>query len=682
MKTLRITHVIVILCIIYLPIHAQKMPIKFGEVDMADLQMTKYDADPDAEAVVLCDYGQLNFRFNQTDGQWLQELKRTCRIKILTTDGYDFATISKSLYGKGERKEELNQLKGFTYNLENGKLIKSKLEKENIFEEKTSEYYTSMKFTLPNVKEGSVIEFTYVISSNMWTILDSWYFQRSIPIRWSEYYVSIPDYFTYMKNSTGFGSFSQFETNSKAAAITWTEVQRSNMTLNGGSGGGISSGKVDYTENTMHWIAKDVPALRDESFVGNYRNYFLGVDFQLSSFKHFNGTIENVLGNWNEVVKELTESEDFGPNMNKKGFYKDVTDAIMAKYTEPTDRMAAVYSFVSSNTKWNEKSWFIPSQNIKKTYDEKSGNCADINALLVSMLRAVDLVAAPVILSTVENGKVHPTYPILDKYNYLIAKVTLGAGYVLLDATEDDLPVGLLPMRCLNQVGYTISEDRPGWVDIVPQKSLEKATMCVMKVNEEGQMTGSVSYKLSGYEAVNIREILERDGTDKFKENFTSSHPEWTISSLDIDAPEAASEPVKEIIKTDLSNAAQSAGNIIYINPILCDKIEENPLKQEKREMPIEFIVPIKQSYMLNLTIPEGYVVDELPQSVNMVIPDKTAQLKYVVKAVGNNIQLIMNWEISESFYAPTKFPDLKEFYATLVAKQNEQIVLKKASAN
>jgi len=679
MKTLRIAHSIVILCLIYLPIHAQKMPIKFGEVDMADLQMTKYDADPDAEAVVLCDYGQLNFRFDQTNGQWLQELKRICRIKILTKDGYDFASYSKSLYNSGRLKEELEQLKGFTYNLENGKLVKSKLEKENIFEEKTSDRYTSMKFTLPNVKEGSVIEFTYVISSNTWTILDSWYFQRSIPIRWSEYYVTIPEYFTYMKNSSGFGSFSQYETNSKAAAITWTEINRGDLA---GRGGGISSDKINYTENIMHWIAKDVPALRDESFVGNYRNYFLGVDFQLSSFKHFDGKVENVLGNWNEVVNELTENENFGPNMKEKGFYKDVTDAIMTKYTEPTERMAAVYSFVSSHTKWNEKRSFLPSQNIKKTYDERTGNCADINALLVSMLQAVDLDAAPVILSTIDNGKVHPTYPILDKYNYLIAKVTLGNGYILLDATENDLPVGLLPMRCLNLMGYTISTDRPGWVDIVPQNGMEKAAMCVMKLNEDGQMTGSISYKLSGYEGVSIREKLQRDGVDKFKENFTGSHPDWTISGLDIDAPEAVTEPVKEVIKTDMSNAAQSAGNIIYINPILCDKMEENPLKQEKRELPIEFIVPIKQSYMLNLTIPEGYVVDELPQSVTMTIPDKTAQLKYVVKAVGTNIQLILNWQISESFYSPDKFPDLKEFYAMLVAKQNEQIVLKKASAN
>ena len=680
MNIQRITYSFLFLCLTYLPTYAQKMPIKFGEVDMEDLQMSKYDADPDAEAVVLCDFGTLNFRFDINEGQWLQEMKRTCRIKILTKDGYDFATVSKSLYNKGNNlKEELTQLKGFTYNMENGKLIKSKLEKENIFEEKTSEYYTSTKFTLPNVKEGSVIEFTYMISSNLITILDSWYFQRSIPIRWSEYYVTIPDYFTYMKNSAGFGSFFKYETSSKAGSITWTEIRRGDM---GGRGGGISSDKINYTENISHWIAKDVPALRDESFVGNYRNYFLGIDFQLSSFKHFDGRIENVLGNWNEVVKELTDNENFGPNMKEKGFYKEVIDAIMSKYSTPEERMAAVYSFVSSNTKWNDRNSFIPSQNIKKTYDERTGNCADINALLVSMLRSVGLDAAPVILSTIDNGKVHPTYPILDKYNYLIAKVSMGSGYILLDATEKNLPAGLLPMRCLNQIGYTISEVRPGWVDIIPQKGLEKATMCVMTIKEDGQMSGSVSYKYSGYENVNIRKNLERDGADKYKENFTSTHTDWAISTIEIDAPESTIEPVKKTIKTDMNNAAQSAGNIIYINPILCDKMEENPLKQEKREMPIEFIVPIKQSYMLNLTIPQGYVVDELPQSVTMIIPDKTAQLKYITKAMGNNIQLIMNWEISESFYEPAKFTDLKEFYTTLVAKQNEQIVLKKASAN
>ncbi len=663
--------------------YADKPPIKLGNVSKQEIEMETYEADPDADAVVLCDYGYLTFSFNTTEGQWENHLKRICRIKIFNDNGYDWATESVLLYDDNNFEESVSQIKGFTYTLEDGKVVKSKLGKGDIFTEKTSKNYKRVKFTMPNAKEGSVIEFSYNVNSNYHTILDRWEFQKSIPVKWSEYIVSIPEYFTYLKNSTGFETYHTFETNSRPRNISWSQTTRANTSLHQSTPGSTTHQKIDYVDKVMRWIAKDMPALKDENFVGNYNNYMQGVDFQLSNFRNFSKENHPILSDWKGLVsKFINDYKNFGPNMKKKSFYKEVTNQIISEYQDPVERTTAVYNFVAQHMKWDGRERYIPSQSIKKSYDDRTGSCADINALLVSMLSAVEITADPVVISTIDNGLVHPVYPFINKYNYLIVRVTIDGKSVLLDATEKDLPFGVLPYRCLNQRGYAISKTRPGWVDLKPIKSMGKSTMCMLTLDEEGLMTGIVNQRNNGYSSVNIRKKITRDGKDKYIENLKSTNTDWEIGNVEIVVPEDINDPIKEKIELTISNAAEAMGNMIYINPILIGKIEENPLKQEKRKMPIEFVVPIKNDYRLNLTIPDGYVVDELPESVSMVTPDRTASLKYLVQVVGNNLQLVHSWQIKESFYTPDKFPDLKEFYSVLVSKQNEQIVLKKISSN
>lgn len=426
-----------------------------------------------------------------------------------------------------------------------------------------------------------------------------------------------------------------------------------------------------------------MPALKDENFVGNYKNYLLSVEFQLSNYRTFSDVNHNRMSDWKGVVsKLLNDYDDFGPNMKKRSFYKDITNQIMSEYQDPLMRAAAVYNFVSQHMKWDDRNGKIPSMNIKKSYGERTGSCADINALLVSMLRAVEIDADPVIISTIDHGLVHPVYPILSKYNYLIVRAKIGDKSILLDATEKDMPFGLLPYRCLNQQGYAISSTSPGWVSLKPTKGKDKTTMCMLTLDEEGLMKGNIMSKNDGYSALNIRKKISRDGEEKYIENIKSTQTDWTIENIEIDVPEIISQPVKEKMQIEVSNGAEAMGNMIYIMPILSGKLDENPLKQEKRKLPIELIVPVKNSFRLTLTIPEGYVVDEIPESISLALPDKSASMKYLIQVTGNMIQLNHFWQIKETFYPQSKFPELKEFYAILVAKQNEQIVLKKVASN
>src|SRR5690606_42045312 len=71
---------------------AQKPPIKFGDVSLEEVKMSQYALDSAATAVVLCDYGESDLKYDQNQGFYLT-FDRITRIKILTRDGYDHANF-------------------------------------------------------------------------------------------------------------------------------------------------------------------------------------------------------------------------------------------------------------------------------------------------------------------------------------------------------------------------------------------------------------------------------------------------------------------------------------------------------------------------------------------------------------------------------------------------------------
>lgn len=184
---------------------AQDTPIKYGKIDISDLQMKVYPKDTSAEAVVLGDIGRAYFEYSQTEG-FQVVYERVRRVKILKKSGYDWATVKVPLYisKNNNGKEDLYDLKGFTYNLENGQIIKEKLEKESVFLDKKDDSHSVKRFTFPKIKEGSIVEYSYKIKSDFFYNFRDWTFQSSIPVAWSEFSVSVPDYFTYRQLMQGY----------------------------------------------------------------------------------------------------------------------------------------------------------------------------------------------------------------------------------------------------------------------------------------------------------------------------------------------------------------------------------------------------------------------------------------------------------------------------------------------
>jgi len=494
-------HLITFLFLVLLPLisHAQKAPIKFGDVPMEELLMKKYDTDTSAAAVVLADFGESIIEYDQSNGFTLQ-FERLTRIKILTKEGLDWANFSIPLYHDGANDEKMVGLKAVTYNLENGKILESKLKGDAVFKEKLDANTDITKITLPNVKVGSVIEFTYKVRSDFIYNFQDWEFQRSIPTVWTEYRARIPEYFNYEKYMQGYIQLIANEQTQVPATITIVSKERSGGTASssGAAKTTFSTDKIDFQEYRFRWGAKKVPAFKPEPFITTSRDYISKINFELSFTQYPNEPIKRYMGSWEDINRQYSEDPEFAGEITGNGFLKRTVEEITAGRTSPEDKAAAISNYVKQNVAWDGTSRRFLSKTLKKVLEEKKGSSAEINLLLASMLEKADIKVSPVLISTRDHGFVREETPISSQFNYVICLASVGEKSFLLDATEKLLPMGMLPERCLNGSGFVVSKDGYQWVKLQSTTKSKTMVNADLVLSEAGDLKGKLQIDRGG----------------------------------------------------------------------------------------------------------------------------------------------------------------------------------------
>ncbi|MCW5910450.1 MAG: DUF3857 domain-containing protein [Cyclobacteriaceae bacterium] len=640
---------------------------------MEDLKMTSYTKDSSAAAVVLADYGESSLIYSQSDGFTLK-FERILRIKILTKDGLDYANFTIPLYHSGSNDEKLTGLKAVTYNLENGKVVETKMKGEGILKEKLDANVNLTKITLPNVKEGSVIEIAYGINSDFVFNFQDWEFQGSIPKRWSEYRARIPEYFHYDKYSQGYVVFDINEHTQAAGVINITSKERSEGRVTQTT---FSNDKIDYTENRYRWVAKDVPAFKAEPFITTERNYISKINFELASTKFPNQASKIYMGSWADINKQYWESSDFGGEVTGNGFLNKTVDEITAGVTEPEKKLVALSNYVKQNITWDGYSRRFTTKPLRKVLEEKKGNSAEINLLLASMLNKAGLTANPVLISTRDHGFVREQIPVSSQFNYVVCMAMIDNKPVLLDATEKLLPAGALPERCLNGSGLVISGKGHSWVSLQASVKSRSVSNSDFSLLHDGILNGKLVVERSGFDGLRSRKKYFSKSEDEYVKDFIGTRP-WEVSSKEISNTKEIHLPVKETYDITISEAATVAGDIIYINPILFDRIEENPFKLENRQYPVDYSSAFDRVYISRITLPEGFQVDELPKPKVISLPENTGKYTYSVSMIGEKLNVISNLQINKSIFSQDEYVNLREFYNQVVAKESEQVVLKR----
>jgi hypothetical protein len=651
--------------------------VHFGKVSPADFNLPANPIiDTNADAVVLADVGSVHFVGNKHN--WFSYVyKRQTRIKIINKKSIvDLATQKVVLYGseKDESVETLSAVAATTYNLENGQVNATQLDKQDIYTTRTDRRHTEKRFTLPAMKEGSIIEYTYTITSDFEFNLPSWEFQsESYPCLWSEYEVKIPQTLSYIFVRQGVHGYVLDKGKEGLENYRVTEKAETGTAL------GTQDQDLFVSANTVEhqWAMKDIPALRFESYLTTPANYIDKIEFQLSKIYNGQESFDHT-NSWKKATEELLHDEEFGEPLGEDNeWLTDLVDKISGSNSAALEQAKSIYYYVSSHfTCTNHYNKNITTT-LRDVVKKNSGTVGDINLLLIAMLRKKGWQADPVVLSTREYGYNLVSYPVLAKLNYVIVRLKLDGKIWYLDAAQPHLGFGRLPGNCYNGHARIISNTDSASIYFEADSLKEKKfTMVMLSSTDEG-LKGVYQSTLGDQESYNLRRWVSEKGEKPWFKNIKAAYgDDLTISNEAIDSLSQPENPVKVHYEFRLNQ--EPGASLIYINPMWWSDTRDNPFKAADRKYPVEMPYVMDDTYIYSMEIPDGYVVDELPKSAKVSLNADQGLFEYLIAKQDNLVQLRCRIRLNKAWFPADDYASLRDFYAYIVKKESEQIVLKK----
>ncbi|MGA9269566.1 MAG: DUF3857 domain-containing protein, partial [Lutimonas sp.] len=648
-------------------LHAQKF--KFGSIDIKNLQEKEYELDPEAEAVVLYKKRNTNYMYSSGSG-WRLVTEVIERIKIYDKEGVEYAS-KKIPYYKGDSNESVS-IKAVTYNLENGKIVKTKLDGKEIYDEDINEDWSSKNFTMPNINEGSIVEWKYTLSSPYVQTIDEVVCQYDIPIKELQCKIEIPEFFVFRMFPSRYYPIDvrQSKGSKKISVMGSSRSQTSWATTST-----TSSGSAQMLQNIYNINAQNIPALKEEPYVNSMDNYRAIVKFEISAYKPRNGVPEFYNTSWEKVTETIYKNPRFGRELSKNNHFSADLEQIIAGTDSNEEKIKAIFQFVQKKVKWDENYGKYTNKGVAKAYKEGHGNAAEVNLTLVSMLRNAGLKASPVLVSTRSHGI--PLFPTKQGFNFVIAAIEMPQETILLDATDPNSAPNLLPVRDLNWEGRLIREDGSSiGVDLYPHKYNLKTVKMTAKIDTEGEVSGVMISTYKNLNALLYRSNYSQLSEDDLISKLESENGDIEIERIRLNNIDNPFSSLTEMIQFTGENQADFIGDKIYVSPLLFLSETENPFKMEKRSYPLDFASAWRNEINLILEIPEQYTVESKPEDVFYTLPENLGSYSLKTSVEKNKIVISSSSIINKAIVPANYYDMLKDIYKKAIDTQMEKIVL------
>jgi hypothetical protein len=122
------------------------------------------------------------------------------------------------------------------------------------------------------------------------------------------------------------------------------------------------------------------------------------------------------------------------------------------------------------------------------------------------------------------------------------------------------------------------------------------------------------------------------------------------------------------------------AGDMIYLNPWVLNVLPNNPLTEEQRTLPVEFPYIYTENLTTIVNLPEGYVVEGLPQPLVLKSDDGSLSCVIASEVNGSTLSSGCQFQVSKIFFSPQEYPILKNFLDEVYKRLQDVIVIKKVS--
>jgi hypothetical protein len=642
---------ILLLLVTTLGYSQKKRSTKVGLATKEEIQMASYEKDTTANALVLFEHANtylserdnLNFKTDYYH-----------RVKLFDRKSFHRATVKIRLY----QKEKSKDIEAYSYNLENGVVKKTKLVAKEIYKKELDQNWKEVVFTIPNIEEGTVIEYQYSVITP-YLSLDDWYFQSDIPKLKSDYSISYLGNYRYNSRLVGYQKFTKNE----------QKVEKRCVKVPGLGYGDCAS---------FYYGMEDVPAFEEEDYMLSKENFMSRISFDLISITSTDGGKKKYTKTWKDADRSFKDDFLDGQTSKKKFFAKNLPTSIL-EVTNPLEKAKGIYQYIQSRFAWNGRYWTQKRIKLKDAFEEQNGSVDAINLSLYNSLQAANIESYIVMIATRDRGLPTRLYPVTTDFNYVIVKAVVGGKTYFLDATDRFLPFGQIPLRGLNGEGRVLDFKKGSyWEAIQPAVKTSTKIRVNVAMDENVTFTGDISVEKKGYHAIETRRELSKIGEDDYLENLENTSVDYEIEDYKVQNLNNLNESLLETLTLE-SDESDASSDRILVNPFLFYRFSENPFKLKTRNYPVDFGYPTRYTYVISLTIPKEYKVTKKPESTGFKLPNNGGMFVLRVGEVKDGkITLNYRYLIKKRVFSTEEYHYLKEFLNKIIKIQTSHIELEK----
>lgn len=468
-----------------------KVNMKFGKPTKEEMQMTTYEAEPDAEAVVLCRLTDVEYSIQQTG--YLVDYREKVRIKVLKPSGVRYAKVvvpflkntpidnrnssskkvlkvdatdNNSVSSSFEEQagamttadldryseESVEDVKATAYNLQGSKVVKSVLKKGAFVETKIDDQHYQVEFTVPDVKEGTVIEYEYTLHSELFWLLHDWFAQCEIPVVYAKLDMNIPRYLLF-----------NLEEHGVQRLITSCESGTMRFKLESDP----LAAQTVVPSNHYISVGRNLKGMKQGNGVWSMQDNCAGITALLKHYSMRGAAVVDYTRTWEQIDEMVLKSDDLGKQLQEHSpLAAELKEAKIEEIADMRQRAEAVAKLVLSKVEWNGRYEMSPA-NTEETLKNGGGSNVDINMLLLQSLQDVGLNAAPVMLRMRNQGVLTMDYPSVQKYTTFIVGVVLPQGNLYLDASSADGHFNALPeLLQVEKARLVLKDKKCQWVKL------------------------------------------------------------------------------------------------------------------------------------------------------------------------------------------------------------------------
>ena len=644
----------ILLCLLMVSVVSfsqKKRSTKVGLTSIAELQLASYDKDTTANALVLYEHAN-TYMSEKYDLDFKTDFYY--RIKLFTSTAFNRATVKVKLY----KKEKIREIEAYSYNLENGTIVKTKLLASDVYTKDLDKNWTEVTFTIPAIKEGTVIEYQYSVISP-YSRVDDWYFQSNTPKLKSDFSISYLGNYQFNSRLTGFLKFQRNEQKVEKKCLYFPGIGRGDCA-------------------NIFYGMDHIPAFEEEDYMLSKENYISKLSFDLISITQADGRKKKYTETWKDADKSF-KNDFFDGQIAKDYIFAKILPKNLLAIEDAFHKAQNIYKYIQNRFSWNGYYWTQDQINLKEIYKERVGGVDVINLSLYNSLQAANIESYLVMVATRDRAQPTRLYPVRTDFNYMIVKAIINNKTYFLDATDKFLSFGQIPLRTLNGEGRVLDFDKGSyWELIKPMKNASTKIMATITMDTTLMFTGSINVEKKGYHALETRHEYSDNGESSYLENLENTSIDLEIEEYKIENFKELEKSLVEELKIESDQPEYSNGSIL-INPFLYYRISENPFKFKTRNYPVDFGHPIKYTYILTLRIPKEYEVVKKPSSKGIKLPNNGGTFLLNVGDVRDGkITLSYRYQLKKHLFSAEEYHYLKEFFNEIIKIHTTYIELKK----